>query len=532
MNTLFSLIKTLNKSEKRRFKLNSFKQSGQNQYLILFELMELCNLEKKEYNEVKLMSQLEEIGFFKKNKNQNNNLKYFRVIQSYLKDQILGTLRGLYETEEKNSLVTIYLLNAKIANRKGLGKLAEKEIKKAITLALKFELTADLFSIKRQQIGMAHYTFDKDTTKKVDDLHKEIEELLEQMMIETKYSKLFNKLYHLYLEGIRYSKNTSELKSLYEKVMALNLEVASKNFHTNYVFYAIKGFFSLITNNLEKALENLQETLRLWEERKEFIKEYPMRYQMLLANCLNICIVSNKYDSYVSLLKKMKKLKTHHQRDHVYNEIMIMQIEQLRILNTSSFDEAIGFVKKVDHLLLKYKDKVTDTKWFNFQYNTMILYFMMEDYKNALIRSKKLLAFKNKKTRKDLRGKTIVLYLIFLYERNNKKDLANLLEDEETDEYWDAINGAIGKLRRQKQHNELHKLIQHFLWKMTVIYSPEGIKREFYVMRSKLFELREKIGQENIGGLGLQETLYWIESKVTGKSIQNIIEEDRNSDDC
>lgn len=532
MKILFSLIKTLNKSEKRRFRLNSLKQSGQNQYLIVFELMEQMNSENQEYNEVKLMKLLTEKDFFKDSNNPKKNLNYLRVMQGYLKIQILKTLRGLYETEEAASyLINLNLLNAKLTSRKNLNELSKKEIKKAIALALKFELTAELIYIKRHQIGMAHYSSDKNITKKVDDLHQEILELLEQMIVETQYSQLFNRLYYLYKEGIRYSRNIKDLKSLDEEVTALNLDIAVKNFHTHYVYYTIKSFFCLVTNNLSKALKNLNEALNLWESRKEFIKEYPMRYQVLLANCLNICIVSNKYDDYASLLNKMKKLKITYPKDAIYNEAMIIQIEQFRILNTVSFDEAIGFIKSVDSFLLKYQGKVTDAKWFLFQYNTMVLYFMTEDYKNALISSKKLLEFKNKKVRKDLRAKTIVFHLIFLYERNNEKELDDVLLEEDNDEYWNAISGVKGKLIRQKQHNDFHKLVQKSLLSTTFLDSPASIKRRFHVMRSELFELREIIGHENIGGLGLQEILYWVESKVTGKSIRRIIEEDRDSDD-
>ena len=147
MNTLFSLIKKLNKSEKRRFKLNSLKQNGQNQYLILFDFMETMSSEDGEYTEEKLIALLNEEGFFKKNKNQETNVNYLRATQFYLKGQILKTLRTLSEAEKKpRHLININLMNAELTGRKNLDKLTQKEIKKAVALAEKFELTEDLSS--------------------------------------------------------------------------------------------------------------------------------------------------------------------------------------------------------------------------------------------------------------------------------------------------------------------------------------------------------------------------------------------------
>ena len=533
MSALFSLIKKLTKSEKRRFKLYSLKKSGQNQYLILFEFMEALSSENEEYCEEKLISQLKEEDFFKKNKKQQTNTNYLRSTQFYLREQIMKTLRTLCEAEKKpSSLINIKLINAELASRKDLEKLKEKEIKKAITLAQEFDLTEDLLRVKRLQVGLSHYSFDKNTPKRVNDLHEDMLELVQQLKVEIEYSQLYYKLYHAYLEGFRYSKNRKELKQFNIDVDSLDLKTAAKNFHTHYIYYKIKAFFNLLSNKLDQTFGYLIKALELWEEREKFVLKYPMRYQALLINYLNICIITNKYDEhYSSLLTKMKKLKIGHRKDHVYNQAMIIQIEQLRILNTSGFDDAADFITEVDKFLVQYKKEVTDTKQFNFQYNTMILYFMMEDYENALIRSKTLLNFSNKRARKDLKGKTIVFHLIFLYERNNKKELVDAISDEEEDEYWDAIAGAKGKLVRQKQHNAFHKLLQRRLLNITFLSNPQSIKIEFHKIRSALFELREKIGANNIGGLGIQEAIYWVNSKITGKSIREIIEEDRNSDD-
>ena len=66
---------------------------------------------------------------------------------------------------------------------------------------------------------------------------------------------------------------------------------------------------------------------------------------------------------------------------------------------------------------------------------------------------------------------------------------------------------------------------------MTFVNHIESVRLKFYKMRSKLFELREKIGEANIGGLGIQEAIYWVESKITEKSIRDIIDDDRKPDD-
>lgn len=533
MRTLFSLIKKLTKSEKRRFKLYSLKKIGENKYAILFECIEILCSEDEKFCEKKLMALLYTKDFFIQEQTEQEKISYLNAMQYYLRNQILKTLRTLSETEKKPSfLININLLNAELASRKDLDELKEKEIKKAIKLAEKFDLTDELFRIKRLEIGMSHYDFNKDTPKKVDELHEDMLELLEKKKIETEYSRLNYKLYYAYSEGFRYSKNSKELKAFNKEVSALDLTIAAKNFHTHYVYYKIKAFFSLLTNQLEHAFNCLLKALELWENHPDFILKYPMRYQTVLINYLNICIVSGKYDeNYNSLLKKMKKLKIDYRKDYVYNQAMIMQIEQLRILNIGTLDESVRFIRRIDKFLETYENEITDTKLFNFQYNIMILYFMMEDYENALIRSKKLLEFNNKKVRKDLKAKTLVLSLIFMYEQNIKKELINILTDEELDKQWDALASAKGKLARQKQYNAFHKLIEQHLIYISNTYDAPKLEIAFYKMRSALFELREKIGEANIGGLGIHEALYWVEHKITGKSIRDIINEERNSDD-
>jgi hypothetical protein len=120
-NELFDLIKSLNKSEKRFFKLSSSLQSGDKNYLKIFDYIDA----RDDYEEEEMREHFKEERFIKHLPSEKNHL-YKLVLKS---------LRGYYADNSVNSILKEEIKNIEILYKKALFKECKKFLKRAKAMA-------------------------------------------------------------------------------------------------------------------------------------------------------------------------------------------------------------------------------------------------------------------------------------------------------------------------------------------------------------------------------------------------------------
>ena len=168
---LFSLIHSLDKHEKRFFKLSASIEGGEKQYMKMFDII----AKQSAYDEKEIINTLR----------ISKNLMAFQ--KNYLQRLILNRIAFLHSTKKNN--VKFLLAQAEILKNKGLYSLHIKTLKKAKELAHTLDMHGSLLDIA----GMEHALAWKD--QRLDDAGKAIQEkkkILERLMLEAEYHFLAN----------------------------------------------------------------------------------------------------------------------------------------------------------------------------------------------------------------------------------------------------------------------------------------------------------------------------------------------------
>ena len=194
-DTLFQLIRSLEKSEKRHFKLYIKRSSG-NEDLKIIQLFDALD-KLSEYDEKQLFKKLKGVT-----KPQLSNLK------NHLYKQLLASLRLLKTTENTDLQLSEHLDYARLLYNKGLKLQSLKVLEKAKELAKnnqKFNFLAQAISLEKK-IETLHIT--RSTLEKTEQLAEEALEISNH--INQRVTRLSNLALLLYRWFIKYGHARNE----------------------------------------------------------------------------------------------------------------------------------------------------------------------------------------------------------------------------------------------------------------------------------------------------------------------------------
>ena len=201
-DTLFQLISSMEKSEKRHFKLYIKRSSAKEDLKIIRLFDTLDNL--MEYDEKLIFKRLPDIT-----KPQLSNLK------THLYKQLLASLRLLKTTENTDLKLSEHLDNARLLYNKGLKHQSLHILEKAKELARanhKFNFLVQVISLEKK-IETLHIT--RSTLEKTQILTEEASEISNHIDRVTRLSNLALLLYRWYVKNghARNEQDEKEIKS-------------------------------------------------------------------------------------------------------------------------------------------------------------------------------------------------------------------------------------------------------------------------------------------------------------------------------
>jgi hypothetical protein len=202
---LFDLICTLTKSEKRFFKLQSSLQSGDKNYVRLFDLIE------------KMVSYDEELV-----KNTFKGEKFIKHLPSeknHLYKLILKSLRSYYSETSIASSLKQEIKNVEILYNKGLFDECTKFIERAKKTAIRYEKFYYLFELISWEKTLLEEAFENGRFVDLDGLIREEQEVLDKLQNLTAYHVLYSKINYVFRSGgySRTEENTHIINEIVEK---------------------------------------------------------------------------------------------------------------------------------------------------------------------------------------------------------------------------------------------------------------------------------------------------------------------------
>ena len=374
---LFQLIKSLQKSEKRHFKLYIKRSSAKEDLKIiqLFDALDKLN----DYDEKLLLKKLANIE-----KPQLANLK------THLYKQLLSSLRLLKTTENIDLQLSEALDHARLLYNKGLKLQALKILEKAKDLARhnqKFNFLAQVISLEKK-IETLHIT--RSSLEKTELLSIEALDISGHIDRVTRLSNLALLLYRWYVKygHARNEQDEQNIKAFFKTNIPGDIN-AINGFYEKLYLYQSYCWYAFIRQDFLMYYRYSQKWIDLFDEDKTMIAVETGHYIKGWHTLLNAHFDLRNFSKFQLALKKFKKFAETpeaklHDNFRVHTSIYINSASINQHLMTGTFKEGLSIILELEKNLDEYSLFVDAHRILVFNYKIASLYFGNGDYEKAI----------------------------------------------------------------------------------------------------------------------------------------------------
>jgi len=413
-NSLHELIKSLNKSEKRYFKVFSSRHTigEENSYIKLFDFLDK-------------MDEYDEEDVFVKFKGQAL-LNKFSITKARLYANILKSLDTFHSTSSIDAQIFRSIHSAEILYNKGLYKQAEKILHSAEKQARKHENYNLLLEIKEKQKKLIEndlYTEVKATeiTKMFDEEKAVIAEIARHHQLWNIKSLLFQEINK---NGkVRDEEDTLKLHDLVEQVKEIDINNAgTKN---KYLFHHIQSAYYFSVNDLSLSHYHLAAIIELFEVDAVMMKSQPNLYFSSLTNFIYISTKLKKYDLAQENLSKLKGLSNPGKNIDLDIKYFssTYSLELSLLAEKGDFKAALELVPQIEEGYRLYEGHISSLRKAYIDFQVGVIYLSLGEYNQALSWMNKILNEGKIDQKKDIFCFAQLINLILHFELNNSRFL-------------------------------------------------------------------------------------------------------------
>jgi hypothetical protein len=495
---LFQLIHSLNKSEKRLFKLYVKRISGSEdlKILSLFDALDGMN----EYDEEKLLRKNPSIQ-----KQQLSNMK------AYLSRQILSSLS--HSSPDIETQLSEQIIFARLLYNKGLYMQALKILDKVKSSAKAnnqstYRLQALIFEKK---IEAMHIT--RSIEGRADELSQESAEVNRRVLLLSKLSGFALKLYSWYIQN-GHARDEKDEHAVQEYFYANlpNCDLNEMDFYERLYYYQAYCWFTFIIQDLLNYYRYSQKWVNLFEENPYMKNIESIQYVKGLHNLLSAHFVLLNYKRFEETLQLFEDFASSDagQKD-ANTQIQTFIYLQLAELNKhfmhGTFTKGLSLVPYIEEKIEEYKLHIDIHRVLIFYYKIACLYFGSGDNEKA-IDYLNLIINRKPDLRTDLHCYSRLLHLIAHYEIGNYQLVEYLMK---------SVYRFMAKMNSL---NVVEEEIFKFLQKSFSL-NPVVVLKEFKPLKDKLEALKGN-------PLATRSFMYldiigWLESKIENVPVQQII---------
>jgi len=495
-DTLFKLIKSLNKSEKGYFKkyANFHVRNEQNNYTKIFDAID----NQRVYNEKKLLQKFRNERF----------IKQFAVAKNYLYDMVLESL----EAYHKNSTTEIRsLLNRiEILVDKGLHSQAKKLLRKAKEMAIEYEKLTYIpeINLMEQSIYRMQYSVGvlKDNSDK---LIEEIEQCAMKIKNIAEYESLKNRLYLQRIEmGVL--RNEQEVKAYdwFLKSSLVKNEKQALSINAKILFYEL---YASYYNYIEDSKQCYEYSLRLIK----LIEQYPhvietnvnFPTQFLYRHSIQ-CYNIGKYHEALEYISKMELLKP---KSDIQKLNILLKAYNTKLnvyFRMGNMKKCLQLIPEIEEILENNKDSDKLLKEIIYWQITSLL-MIAEQYKLALKWLVKANIASDSTIRQDLECIGRIMEIVLHYELG-KSDIM---------EY--RIKSTYRFLASKQKLYQLERVILTSIRKLINVNSKSETLAFFKQLQKSLVPIVKDPLEQKF--LQYFDIMSWLESKVSNKPFHEVV---------
>lgn len=499
---LFTLVKSLSKSEKRQFKLYVGRLEGnaESKYLQLFNLLDKMST----YNEDEILTK----GIVKKQ--QLSNLK------AHLYKQLLISLRLSPAHQNIRVQIREQLDFATVLYQKGLYKQSLKLLEKAKQMAIENEEKNVAYEIVELEKVIESQYITRSMDTRAEELVLEAEKLSQLNLMTSKLSNLSLQLYGMMLKmGYVRSDNEKQEVTQYFDSNLPDYTLSELGFREKLWLYKAYLWYSFLVQDFLSCFRYATRYVELFDENPKMINRNPVFYLKGNHYLLESLFYLKHHTKFKEVLDKLEAtLKDSNfpsgdnletlQFLYVYSNKLNLKFMQ------GDFTLDDGLIERILKGIKTLGNRMDEHHIMVLYYKIGSLYFGAGENKKCINFLTKIINNKSLKTREDLMCFARILNLVAHYEAGMDYHLDSLLKS--TYKFLIKMNDL----------HEVQKEMIKFLRNLGEIF-PGELKSEFKKLRKRL-EVYEDDPYERRAFLYL-DILSWLDSRIQNRPVSEVIRE-------
>ena len=272
---LFDLIKSLSKSEKRFFKLHSALQSGDKNYLRIFDAID----KQKAYDEDALKKLFAKETFIRHLPSEKNHL--YKLI--------LKSLRAYHSESSVSGILKQEIKNIEILYQKALYEECNKLLHRAKRIARENERFYYWFELLNWEKMLLEEAYESgEFTKDLDALIEEERDVIEKLRNLAAYHILYSKINYVFRSGgyVRTDEEHAMVEEISEHPLIKGKNTALSRRAATICFYT-QGFCQWAKRDWKTSLEKFLRVKQILEDNPLIKTDLPKRYIRTLHYIIN-----------------------------------------------------------------------------------------------------------------------------------------------------------------------------------------------------------------------------------------------------
>jgi len=499
-DSVFQLVKSLQKSEKRNFKLFAKRNSATEDLktIALFDAMDAIT----EYDERQILKKAKGIS-----KLQLSNVK------ANLYKQILSSLRLIKEDDNIDIHLHEQMDYARILYNKGLYLQSLKALEKLKETARNYQQTTYLQQALFFEKKIEALYITRSIQTKADELQDESNKVNAEIIRVNELSNLSLQLYSWYIQNglARNRKDIKEVKQLFEKHLTISTN-SLYSFYEKLYYYQSKCWYAFICRDFLNYYRYSKKWVDLFESSNGMIQVETAMYIKGMHNLMNAYFDMVNPDRLSATIKRFERFAlTKAVVQNENNRILAYQYLYTSRINLcflqGRFTKGLHLVPFLEEMLKEYSLYLDTHRVLVFYYKIACLYFGSGNYDAAIDYLNRII-YQKGDLRTDLQCYARLLHLITHYELGNF-DLLEYLSK--------SVYRYMAKMENlSKVEDEMFVFIRR-----SFKVGAHAIIPEFEKLLIKLKKY-EKDPLES-RAFAYLDVISWLESKINGVNVQDVV---------
>lgn len=496
---IFDLIKSMNKAEKRNFKLYANRSSSVTdvKFISLFDAIESLS----EYDEEKILRKCTV------KKEQLPNMK------AHLYRQIMVSLRLLSSKNTATMQIREYIDFARILYDKSLFRQCIRQLEKAKQLALisqSYVLALEVVEFEKR-IETLHMT--RSAGERSVKLGEEAQEYAKKLENINLLSNLSIQLYGLNLQlgYMRSERDQGMIKNFFGDRLS-KYDDSEMSFHEKLYLYQAKMWYSYIQHDFLRCYRYAAKWVALFDLDPIFKSVYYDQYIRAISRLLDVLFMMRQHRQMVKLIHKVEgEIGVEiplNDTASIMLEICLLFAKINVYFMEGNFAEGVLLKDRIEDFLRLWGENIDEHYRMMLYYKLGCMYFGNGQYKDCIFYLQKVIQSRSPQFRRDLQVFSRMLNLIASYESG---------EDYSLDYQVKSVYAFI--VKANDMHAVQHELIT-FLKRLPRTYN-SNFKAELVRLYEHLKPLESHPYERR--PFFYLDIISWLESKITGKTISEII---------